>query len=97
MLQRLKEGTKLYGYSISEYSHNFRALSLDKSHAIIFSACGSNGFLKCFPILLENRNTGKYYRHSRYLNKYNLLVKNFAKYLMDNNCLWDYGQNKPLI
>lgn len=97
MIKRLTESIELGGYSINEYNHNYRALSLDKSHAIIFSACGSNGYLKCFPKLLENRDTGRYYRSTRYLRKYTLLVKSFGKYLMDNGYLWDYGQNKPLL
>lgn len=71
----------------------FRAYNREET--IIFKAEGRNGGLYFMPKSVYKN--GRLYTAGRFLQRYILTVRELAFYLADNDYLWDYLAQKPLL
>lgn len=82
------------GYKVSEIGGgNFYAVN--DNETVRFLVEGRNGGLYFKPIAVTRNN--RYYRAERFLFKYIRIVREIAFQLADNDYIWDYWAQAPLL
>ena len=83
------------GYLVLNNGYHYQAQKENDKKVIFFTAEGRNKRL--YVKILGLYDGRRRYNAEKYLYKYRIIVQKIANYLKDNDYLWDYERQCPLL